>query len=78
MGTRFPFLVVEAKGLGLDGSLISVQNQAAISGAFMLRMLKDLSDQAACNANTDSDSGFQTLDPELTSPSTTPAGCNRP
>ena len=42
MGIRFPFLVVEAKGLSLDGSLVSAQNQAAISGASMLAILKDL------------------------------------
>jgi hypothetical protein len=42
MGIRFPFLIVEAKGLSLNGSLISAQNQAAISGASMLRILRDL------------------------------------
>lgn len=46
MGVRFPFLVVEAKGLSLNGSLISAQNQAAISGASMLHILRDL-DEAA-------------------------------
>ncbi|RMZ70944.1 copper transport accessory [Pyrenophora seminiperda CCB06] len=69
MGLRFPFLIVEAKGL--DGSL-SAQNKAAVSGASMLTILKDLSYQAACNAGSNSDCGFQTLDPKLTSPSTTP------
>src|SRR5207302_295489 len=39
MGIRFPFLVVEAKGLSLNGSLISAQNQAAISGASILTIL---------------------------------------
>ncbi|KAF1995250.1 hypothetical protein P154DRAFT_474609 [Amniculicola lignicola CBS 123094] len=71
MGIRFPFLIVEAKGLSLNGSLITAQNQAAISGASMLTILKDLSHQAACNVNLDSDSGFQTLDPNLALPSTT-------
>ncbi|KAF9733831.1 hypothetical protein PMIN01_08174 [Paraphaeosphaeria minitans] len=47
MGVRFPFLVVEVKGLSSSGSLISGQNQAAISGACMLTILKDLSHQAA-------------------------------
>ncbi|KAF2450855.1 hypothetical protein P171DRAFT_503628, partial [Karstenula rhodostoma CBS 690.94] len=42
MGVRFPFMVVETKGLSLSGSLISGQNQAAISGACMLTILKDL------------------------------------
>jgi hypothetical protein len=74
MGIRFPFLIVETKGLSLNGSLISAQNQAAISGASMLRILKDLSYQAACNARTDLDSGFQTLDSGLTLLSTTPVG----
>jgi hypothetical protein len=74
MGIQFPFLVVEAKGLSLNGSLISAQNQAAISGASILRILKDLSYQAACNVSTDLDSEFQALDPELTSSSTTPVG----
>ncbi|KAF3031351.1 hypothetical protein E8E11_000870 [Didymella keratinophila] len=42
MGVRFRFLAVEAKGQSLNGSLISAQNQAAISGASMLRILRDL------------------------------------
>jgi hypothetical protein len=74
MGIRFPFLIVEAKSLSLNGSLISAQNQAAISGASMLRILKDLSYQAACSAKTDLNSGFQTLDSGFTSLSTMPVG----
>jgi hypothetical protein len=46
MGLRFPFLAVEAKGLSLSGSLVVAQNQAAISGASMLVILQDLSNQA--------------------------------
>ncbi|KAF3029584.1 hypothetical protein E8E11_000352 [Didymella keratinophila] len=42
MGMRFPFLIVETKGLSVHGNLVSAQNQAAISGASMLRILKDL------------------------------------
>lgn len=72
MGIRFPFLVAEAKGLSLNGSLISALNQAAISGASILRILKDLGYQATCNASTDLDSGFQAFDSRLTSSSTTP------
>ena len=72
MGLRFPFLVVEAKGLSLNGSLISAQNQAAISGASMLTIMKDLNHQAAWNASADSDSESRALDMELTSPSSTP------
>ncbi|KAF2647460.1 hypothetical protein K491DRAFT_772482 [Lophiostoma macrostomum CBS 122681] len=72
MGIRFPFLVVEAKGLSLNGSLISAQNQAAISGASMLTIMKDLNHQAAWNASADSNSESRTLDMELTSPSSTP------
>jgi hypothetical protein len=73
MGIRFPFLIIEAKGLSLNGSLVSAQNQAAISGASMLTILKDLSHQAACNAS--SDPGVQTLDPNLTALSTTTTLC---
>jgi hypothetical protein len=46
MGIRFPFLVVEVKGLSLNGSLVSAQNQAAISGAAVLAILQDLRNQA--------------------------------
>ena len=46
MGLRFPFLVVEGKGLCSNRSLVSAQNQAAVSGAAMLAILRDLSDQA--------------------------------
>jgi len=46
MGLRFPFLVVEVIGLSLNRSLVSAQNQAAVSGAAMLAILRDLSDQA--------------------------------
>jgi hypothetical protein len=46
MGIRFPFLVVEAKGLSQNGSLVGAQNQAAISGACMLAILRDLYKQA--------------------------------
>ncbi|UPX12651.1 uncharacterized protein EKO05_0003192 [Ascochyta rabiei] len=42
MGMRFPFLIVETKGLSVNGNLVSAQNQAAIGGACMLRILKDL------------------------------------
>jgi hypothetical protein len=42
MGMRFPFLIVETKGLSVHGNLVNAQNQAAIGGASMLRILKDL------------------------------------
>jgi hypothetical protein len=74
MGIRFPFLIVEAKGLGLSGSLVSAQNQAAVGGASMLRILKDLSYQAACNTSMDPTCESQTLDSRLMSSSTTTAG----
>ncbi|EDU45947.1 hypothetical protein PtrSN002B_010399 [Pyrenophora tritici-repentis] len=67
MAIRFPFLIVEAKGLSVNGTLISAQNQAAISGASMLRILNDLSNQAACSSSTDPGSEFISL-------STTPLG----
>jgi hypothetical protein len=46
MGIRFPFLVVEAKGLSQNGSLVGAQNQAAVSGACMLAILQNLHIQA--------------------------------
>ncbi|KAH9870495.1 hypothetical protein IAQ61_005970 [Plenodomus lingam] len=52
MGTRFPFLIVEAKGQSLNGSVVCAQNQAAISGACMLTILRDLSNQADWNASS--------------------------
>ncbi|KAH8708350.1 hypothetical protein GQ44DRAFT_628283 [Phaeosphaeriaceae sp. PMI808] len=52
IGIRFPFLVVEAKGLSLNGSLVSAQNEAAISGAAMLTILRDLDNHSV----TDSES----------------------
>jgi hypothetical protein len=66
MGIRFPFLIFEAKGLSMNGSLISAQNQAAISGVAMLTILKDLDRWAA---------EVQTLDLELTPLSTTATPC---
>lgn len=50
MGIRFPFLIAETKGLSSNGSLVSAQNQAAISGASMLIILEDLSNQAKWNS----------------------------
>lgn len=41
IGMRFPFLIIETKGLSLNGSLASAQNQAAVSGDCMLRILKE-------------------------------------
>lgn len=49
MGIRFLFSILEAKGLGLSGSLVGARDQAAVGDASMLRVLKDLSYQAACN-----------------------------
>jgi hypothetical protein len=66
MGIRFLFLIVEAKGLIVNETLISAQNQAtisgasisgasisgaSISGASMLRILKDLSDTCYCSGS---------------------------
>jgi hypothetical protein len=42
MGLRFPFFLVEAKGLSLAGSLVVAENQAAVSGACMLVIQRDL------------------------------------
>ncbi|KAH7111136.1 hypothetical protein B0J11DRAFT_554388 [Dendryphion nanum] len=68
MGIRFPFLVVEAKGLGLNGSLISAQNQAAISGTCILVVLKDLSQQAAWNTSLEPEVRLHTLNAGPTGP----------
>jgi hypothetical protein len=57
MGIRFPFLIVEAKGLSLSGSLVSAQNQAAVSGASMLAILRDLCNQADGYINPAAGSG---------------------
>jgi hypothetical protein len=46
MGIRFPVLIVEAKGLSLNGGLVSAQNQAAVRGACMLAILQDPHNQA--------------------------------
>lgn len=46
MGLRFPFLIVETKGLSLNGGLVAAQNQAAIGAACMLKILEDLENQA--------------------------------
>ncbi|KAH8690425.1 hypothetical protein GQ44DRAFT_720241, partial [Phaeosphaeriaceae sp. PMI808] len=56
MALRFPFLVVEAKGLSLNGSLVSAQNQAAISGASSLAILHDLHNQVNGYATAAADS----------------------
>ena len=45
MGLRFPFLIAETKGLGLNGSLVAAQNQAAVGGACMMQILDDLEGQ---------------------------------
>ncbi|KAH7122352.1 hypothetical protein B0J11DRAFT_551017 [Dendryphion nanum] len=74
MGIRFPFLVVEAKGLGQNGSLISAQNQAAISGACILVILKDLNQQAAWNTSLELDARLHALNAGPTLLTTTPPG----
>lgn len=47
MGIHFPFLIVESKGWSSKGTLVSAQNQAAVGGACMLKILEDLTYQAA-------------------------------
>jgi hypothetical protein len=42
LGLRFPFLIVEAKGLNTGGNLIHAQNQAAVAAASALNILSDL------------------------------------
>ncbi|KAF1846292.1 uncharacterized protein K460DRAFT_284013 [Cucurbitaria berberidis CBS 394.84] len=59
MGIRFPFLVVEAKGQSVNGSLVSAENQAAVSGASMLAILQDLDCQVAWDSGSSSDRTHQ-------------------
>ena len=73
MGIRFPFMVVETKGLSLNGSLVSAQNQAAISGTSMLTILEDLDNQAICNADVATSSRCDIQDPDSTSSTTVSA-----
>ncbi|KAF2024855.1 hypothetical protein EK21DRAFT_93737 [Setomelanomma holmii] len=42
---RFPFLIIEAKGLATDGNLIGAQNQAAGGGTCAIRLLASLAEQ---------------------------------
>jgi hypothetical protein len=42
---RFPFLIIEAKGLATNGNLIGAQNQAAGGGACAIRLLESLAAQ---------------------------------
>jgi hypothetical protein len=55
LGLRFPFLIVEAKGLNTGGNLIHAQNQAAVAAASALNMLNDLHARAALAPNLDVD-----------------------
>jgi hypothetical protein len=50
LGLRFPFLIVEAKGLNTGGNLIHAQNQAAVAAASALNILRDL-DALTSNPN---------------------------
>ncbi|KAJ5051180.1 hypothetical protein J3E72DRAFT_204632 [Bipolaris maydis] len=63
MGIRFPFMIAETKGWSEKGTLMSAQNQAAVGGACMLKILKDLTDYAARGIG---------LHPKQESPPTTP------
>lgn len=47
LGLRFPFQIVEAKGLNAGGNLIHAQNQAAVAAASALNILNDLHDRAS-------------------------------
>ncbi|KAF1841363.1 uncharacterized protein K460DRAFT_397607 [Cucurbitaria berberidis CBS 394.84] len=42
LGLRFPFLIVEAKGLNTGSNLIHAQNQAAVAAASAFNILSDL------------------------------------
>jgi hypothetical protein len=58
MALRFPFLVTETKGLGVNGNLVAAQNQAAVSGASMLVILQGLQNQVEWNNSSATDSEF--------------------
>jgi hypothetical protein len=62
MGMRFPFLIVEVKGLSQNGSLVGAQNQAAISGACMLTILQDLQNPANRSATSTLDVRLASLE----------------
>jgi hypothetical protein len=55
MGIRFPFLVAETKGSSANGTLISAQNQAAVCGASMLLINRDLNNQTVWYTSSASD-----------------------
>ncbi|KAF1935974.1 hypothetical protein EJ02DRAFT_360247, partial [Clathrospora elynae] len=61
MDIRFPFLIVETKGLSANGTLVNAQNQAAVSGASMLAILQDLNNQADWNIRPAIESESTTL-----------------
>ncbi|KAH8725722.1 hypothetical protein GQ44DRAFT_739505 [Phaeosphaeriaceae sp. PMI808] len=65
MGLRFPFLVAETKGSSANGTLVSAQNQAAVSGASMLVIHRDLNNQA--NWHTSSAPGSRPTIPQESS-----------
>lgn len=75
IGIRFPFLIVESKGWSSKGTLISAQNQAAVGGACMLKILKDLSYQAMRGPGTDLKSDLAEQSTTLIEPSSMPALC---
>ncbi|KAF2850639.1 hypothetical protein T440DRAFT_554817 [Plenodomus tracheiphilus IPT5] len=54
LGLRFPFLIVEAKGLNTGSNLIHAQNQAAVAAASALNILSDL-DALIPNLNVDAE-----------------------
>ncbi|KAH8724014.1 hypothetical protein GQ44DRAFT_740719 [Phaeosphaeriaceae sp. PMI808] len=54
LGLRFPFLIVEAKGLNTGSNLIRAQNQAAVAAASALNILSDL-DALDPNSNVDAE-----------------------
>lgn len=60
MGIRFPFLIVEAKGLSQNGTLVSAQNQAAVGAASALAILQDLKKQTDGDSDLVADSGEET------------------
>ncbi|KAH8726947.1 hypothetical protein GQ44DRAFT_758483 [Phaeosphaeriaceae sp. PMI808] len=42
---RFPFLIIETKGLATSGNILGAQNQAAGAGTCAIRLLRSLADQ---------------------------------
>lgn len=64
LGLRFPFLVVEAKGLNTGSNLLHAQNQAAVAAASALNILSEL-DELASDPGVDFDANAEISMPNI-------------